>query len=217
MKRGFAQKRFFFEAQSLIPEDYFSGFSKKIPKKTFKNILMDDKKINSKCNINFVFVKRPGDVCVKEVRIDKLIDEATRQGFGFMRTSEFFFLGEAGCSKSLLNRAFIVKSFYPEFDIKKTSFCEDIQVIAQATQNINQDTEFDCGFSGSAMRFLAFRLSRNAGEFLLKGEPQLMKRPFYDLERVLSQLGVQTKRVHGGFKIVSEGLEPWWSQFVFKR
>ena len=120
--------------------------------------------------------------------------------------SEFCFIGKAPLSKSLLNRACIVKSWFPSFDIQGTSHCDDIQVMERAIQNLKKP--IDCQFSASAFRFLALRLSRIPGEHFLTGEPQLLKRPMGDLTILLSQLGVEAKKEEKGWRIFSKGWIP---------
>ena len=121
------------------------------------------------------------------------------------KTSDFYFLGQAPLSKSLLNRALIVKSWFPEFSIQGTSLCEDILIMKKAIKNLSQKKEFYCGMSGTAFRFLSVRLSREKGDFLLTAHPSLWKRPLEETAPLLSQLSVHTKKTDKGFLISSEG------------
>ena len=116
-------------------------------------------------------------------------------------------------SKSLLNRALIVKSFFSDFKIKGDSQAEDVIFMKKAIEDFKKGKkEFYCGFSGTALRFLSLRLSREKGEFLLKGEPALLKRPFDQTSKLLSRLSVSFERVKEGFKISSQG---WYPQGDF--
>ena len=125
-----------------------------------------------------------------------------------MRSSEFYFLGQGPFSKSLLNRALIVKSWFPHFSIKGTSNCDDVQIMEKAITNINKKTTFHCGFSGTAFRFLSLCLSRKKGTFFFTGEPALWSRPFKDLKIVLSQLGVNLSKEGPRWRLSSEGWNP---------
>ena len=122
-----------------------------------------------------------------------------------MTQKPFYFIGKAPLSKSLLNRALIVKSWYPDFVIHGSSSCEDILIMESALQNLDQKTEFDCGLSGTAFRFLAVRLSREKGKFVLKGDTALFKRPLEEISSLLSQLSVSIQKTEQAFSISSEG------------
>lgn len=120
--------------------------------------------------------------------------------------NNFSFLGKAPLSKSLLNRAFIVQSWFPDFLIKGDSQCEDIIVMKKALQSfLENKTEFYCGLSATALRFLAVRLSREKGEFLLTGDKALFKRPLAEVTQLLSQLSVYSENTKKGFRISTEG------------
>ena len=117
----------------------------------------------------------------------------------------FQFIGQAPLSKSLLNRALIIKSWYPNFVIRGSSLCDDILVMEATVKNLKQKREFHCGLSGTAFRFLAVRLSREKGEFLLKADPALFKRPLEEVVSLLSQLSVLIKKTEQAYVISSEG------------
>ena len=51
----------------------------------------------------------------------------------------FQFMGSGPFSKSLLNRAWVVKSYYPSFEILGSSSCDDVQIIENAVHS------FSCG------------------------------------------------------------------------
>lgn len=123
-----------------------------------------------------------------------------------MLKQNFYFLGQAPCSKSLLNRALIVKSYFPDFKIHGTSQCEDIRIMTQAILDIqNHKTTFYCGLSATALRFLAVRMSRKKGQFTFTGEASLFKRPFKELQLFLSQLSVKTTITKTSFIVISDG------------
>ena len=124
--------------------------------------------------------------------------------------NNFSFLGKAPLSKSLLNRALIVKSWFPDFSIKGFSQCEDILVMTKALKDFSENkTKFHCGLSATAFRFLAVRLSRENGDFLLTGDKALLDRPMEDLHKLLSQLSVFSENTKTGLRISSKG---WQAQ-----
>lgn len=122
-----------------------------------------------------------------------------------MSKNNFYFLGKAPFSKSLLNRALIIKSWFPDFVIHNSSQCEDIVIMEKAIKDLKQKKEFYCGLSGTAFRFLATRLSREKGEFLITTKEDLLKRPLKEIKMFLSQLSVQIEQTDKGFLISSQG------------
>ncbi|MBC6415551.1 MAG: hypothetical protein GDA46_04080 [Bdellovibrionales bacterium] len=121
------------------------------------------------------------------------------------KKQSFFFIGKAPFSKSLLNRALIVKSWFPDFKIQGSSLCEDILTMKYLTENLHKKKEFDCGLSGTAFRFFTTRLSRKKGIFFIKTSPLLLKRPLDETFSLLSQLSVSLKKIKEGFILVSKG------------
>ena len=167
-----------------------------------------------------------------------------------MSQKSFHFIGKAPLSKSLLNRALIIKSWYPDFVIHGSSSCEDILTMGSAVRKISQlglafrnshfsrndvcigkdknrdsfisidqkdsdgdnkklnfetqNKEFNCGLSGTAFRFLALRLSREKGEFILKGDKALFKRPLEEASSLLSQLSVSIKKTNQAYVVSSK-------------
>lgn len=119
--------------------------------------------------------------------------------------NEFYFLGKAPFSKSLLNRALIVQSWFPDFKIAGDSKCEDILIMKDLVKNIHKQTEFYCGLSGTAFRFFSTRLSRNKGTYFIKADPALLDRPLDEISSFLSQLSVSVEKTKQGFVLSSEG------------
>lgn len=119
--------------------------------------------------------------------------------------NDFSFLGRGPLSKSLLNRALIIKSWFPDFVIHGSSQCEDVRIMTRAIENFKKKTKFDCGLSGTAFRFLAVRLSREKGEFLLTTEKPLRDRPIEEIKKLLPQLSANVKKTDNGFLISSDG------------
>ncbi len=120
----------------------------------------------------------------------------------------FYFIGQAPLSKSLLNRAFITKSWFSNFKIEGSSDCDDVKIMEEAVCSLDSNKEFYCGLSGTAFRFLVLRLSRKKGNFFFTGEKALWNRPFKDLSTLLSQLGVEILRTKKGWSISSQGWNP---------
>ena len=125
----------------------------------------------------------------------------------FKMTGTFYFLGRAPLSKALLNRALIVRAWFPDFKIQGTNPCDDIQVMINAL-NGPLDKAVDCRLSASAFRFLALYLSRRTGEYFLTGRPALLKNRIRELPEILSQLGVTARRERAGWRIISKGWRP---------
>lgn len=122
-----------------------------------------------------------------------------------MSKNNFYFLGRGPFSKSLLNRALIIKSWFPNFTIQGSSSSEDILIMKKAIEGLKHKKEFYCGLSGTAFRFLAVRLSREKGDFLLTTDKALLKRPIEEIAKLLPQLSVSVNKTDKGFLISSNG------------
>lgn len=122
-----------------------------------------------------------------------------------MSKNDFYFLGKAPFSKSLLNRALVIKSWFPDFLIHGTSQCKDILIMIKAIEGLKRKKEFYCGLSGTAFRFLTIRMSRETGYFIFTGDNALFKRPLKEILTLLPQLSVSAKRTNKGFLISSNG------------
>ena len=99
--------------------------------------------------------------------------------------------GKIQGSKSLLNRAYMVKSYHKDFEVEGKSSCDDILVIKKAIESFQNREVIDCKDSGTAFRFMVLRSSRTSGEFVFTGSSRLFQRHHEPLESILSQLGVQ--------------------------
>ena len=107
---------------------------------------------------------------------------------------KFSYTGQGPYSKSMINRARLVQSYFPDFQIIGKSSCEDAQVIQKSINQLNShQPNIFCGDSATAFRFMAMRVSRQKGEYILSGTPSLLKRPHQDLITILHQLGVQAE------------------------
>lgn len=108
----------------------------------------------------------------------------------------FSYRGPIPASKSLLNRWLIVQSYASagELVLHGDSQADDVLLMRQALVDFkNGKTEFDCGAAGTVLRFLALRVSREKGEFLLRGSKRLFERPQQELINILQQLGVKAE------------------------
>ncbi len=106
----------------------------------------------------------------------------------------FSYIGQGPYSKSLINRAYLVQSYFSDFNVIGESRCEDAQVMRQALHHFksNQNNIF-CGSSATAFRFMALRVSRQKGEYILSGTSSLLQRPHQHLVQILTQLGVKAQ------------------------
>ncbi|MEZ4815366.1 MAG: hypothetical protein R3A80_09220 [Bdellovibrionota bacterium] len=95
-------------------------------------------------------------------------------------------------SKSLYNRALVMQSFEPDLKIVTNSSyeSEDVQLFKKALSDFGRgETEFYCGAGAAPFKFLAIRLSRQMGSFVIRGTERLLSRPLDELLSLLSQLG----------------------------
>lgn len=119
--------------------------------------------------------------------------------------SEFRFQGEMPGSKSVFNRALIVKSYFPELNLKGFSECDDVRYMRNGLIRINNHSHIDCGEGGTTFRFMTLRASRQAGVHILEGSKRLMARPQKGLLDLLKQLGVQAQIESCELKLKSSG------------
>jgi 3-phosphoshikimate 1-carboxyvinyltransferase len=108
--------------------------------------------------------------------------------------SFFEFHGEVPSSKSLWNRALVVKSLSPfPFQIVGQSASQDVDHLIKAMEGIPKgQVQFFCGDGGTTFRFLVLRLSRETGAFEVSGSRRLFSRPHEPLKDLLNQLGIQS-------------------------
>lgn len=128
--------------------------------------------------------------------------------------TEFSFRGQVPASKSVYNRALIVRSFFPGLEVEGFSECDDVRAMRAAVtpliagaerQRTDSMLRIDCGEAGTVMRFLAFRVAREVGAFFLHGSARLLSRPQKEIFRILPELGVQVTAESDGIRIVSSG------------
>lgn len=95
-------------------------------------------------------------------------------------------------SKSISNRALIINALaYSPYEIENLSDCDDTNVMIKALDS--NDTTFDIGAAGTAMRFLTAFLSKTVGEWVLTGSKRMKERPVKLLVDALNSLGARIK------------------------
>jgi 3-phosphoshikimate 1-carboxyvinyltransferase len=97
-------------------------------------------------------------------------------------------------SKSISNRALILNALaYSPYDIQNLSDCDDTRVTVKALDS--NDTTFDIGAAGTAMRFLTAFLSKTVGEWTITGSERMKNRPIRLLVDALNSLGAKIEYV----------------------
>ncbi len=97
-------------------------------------------------------------------------------------------------SKSISNRALILNALaYSPYDIQNLSDCDDTCVTIKALDS--NDTTFDIGAAGTAMRFLTAFLSKTVGEWIITGSDRMKNRPIKLLVDALISLGARIEYV----------------------
>ncbi|MCH2533873.1 MAG: hypothetical protein MK008_05480 [Bdellovibrionales bacterium] len=123
--------------------------------------------------------------------------------------SELHFVGKVCGSKDQLNRALIVQSFFPHLSIEGDSQCEDILSMKKALKDFqNGAKEIECGDSRTILNYLALRVSRQKGQYILKASNRLFKLRQNDLLKILMQLGCEVEIGESYLKIISYGWKP---------
>ena len=93
-------------------------------------------------------------------------------------------------SKSISNRALILNALaYSPYDIQNLSDCDD--TIATMNALDSNDTIFDIGAAGTAMRFLTAFLAKTVGEWVITGSERMKQRPIKILVDALNTLGAR--------------------------
>ena len=97
-------------------------------------------------------------------------------------------------SKSISNRALILNALsYSPYDILNLSECDDTRVTLDALESDN--TTFDVGAAGTAMRFLTAFLSKTVGEWVITGSERMKNRPIKLLVDALNSLGARIEYI----------------------
>jgi len=97
-------------------------------------------------------------------------------------------------SKSISNRALILNALsYSPYDVQNLSDCDDTRVTSYVLDS--NDTTFDIGAAGTAMRFLTAFLSKTVGEWIITGSERMKQRPIKVLVEALNSLGAKIEYV----------------------
>lgn len=119
---------------------------------------------------------------------------------------EFSFRGEIPASKSALIRALVLRDYDPGIRILGSSLCNDVVDTERALRNFRQGIRvLDCGEGGLVFRLLLSRVSRVAGEWMLRGSSKLLGRPHDSLFDALRDLGVEVSVGAGEVSLKSSG------------
>lgn len=119
--------------------------------------------------------------------------------------TEFRFQGEIPGSKSVFNRALIVKSYFPDLILRGSSECDDVRHMRDGIKKISPQSHINCGEGGTTFRFVALRASRQIGRHELEGSERLMLRPQKGLLDLIQQLGVTASIQNNILKMESPG------------
>ncbi|MDB4583558.1 3-phosphoshikimate 1-carboxyvinyltransferase [Draconibacterium sp.] len=93
-------------------------------------------------------------------------------------------------SKSISNRALIINALsYSPFPLRNLSDSDDTKVLEAAL--FSNNSKFDIGHAGTAMRFLTAFLAKIAGEWEITGSERMQQRPIAILVDALNQLGAK--------------------------
>ena len=118
------------------------------------------------------------------------------------------FVGTVPASKSILNRALILQSYFPQIQIVGDSHCDDVMLMKQALTDLEKARPAYCGHAGTVLRFLAFKASRIPGEHRLVAEARLLERPQEELKKILNQLNVEVEFGKEEIRIRGQGWRP---------
>ena len=95
-------------------------------------------------------------------------------------------------SKSISNRVQIINALsYSPWPVKNLSESDDTKVLANALNS--NDSVFDIGHAGTAMRFLTAFLSKIVGEWIITGSERMKQRPIGILVDALNSIGARVE------------------------
>ena len=120
--------------------------------------------------------------------------------------SRFAFVGRLAASKSILNRLLLVQSYFSGLEIEGDSPCDDVRFMRDAVARLLKgERELEVGSAGTVLRFMALRVARQPGRFVLRGHPRLFQRPQGELLKILRQLGVEARLHPDALEIEGQG------------
>lgn len=106
----------------------------------------------------------------------------------------FHFRGVIPSSKSILNRLLVIQSYSQDgLKIIGESDADDVVRMRNGLRQLLRGEIADCGAAGTTLRFLALRASRLQGSHHLSGSLRLFERPQAELEKLLTQVGVEVE------------------------
>jgi len=120
----------------------------------------------------------------------------------------FSFIGRLPASKSLMNRALIVQSYFPNMEIFGETQADDVVLMKSAIHSLHLRQEINCGHAGTVLRFMALRAAREPGKHILVGSERLFSRPQEELASLLGQLSCEVKFESTRMTIQSWGYKP---------
>ncbi len=112
---------------------------------------------------------------------------------------------EIPSSKSLMNRALILQSYFPSLRIVGNTKSEDVLYLQQSLARMSSERELNVGEGGTTLRFLALRVSRIPGKWILRGKESLFRRPHAGLVDIMNQLNIKNNWGKNFVEINSEG------------
>lgn len=118
---------------------------------------------------------------------------------------KFNYQGPVGASKSLMNRALIVQSYFPDLHIDGSSDSADVLDLQKCLSQLGRRHQFEIHEGGTTFRFFCLRLSRLEGEFEIRTSARLMQRPQEELIDLLKQLGISAVKSGTSFYISGQG------------
>lgn len=111
-------------------------------------------------------------------------------------------------SKSILNRALVLQTYFPQLEIAGDSSCDDVMLMKQGLIDLKEQRAIYCGHAGTVFRFLALKASRIPGEHRLVCAPRLLERPQEELTKILNQLNVKIEFTKEDARITGDGWRP---------
>ena len=121
------------------------------------------------------------------------------------RLKPLSFIGKLPASKSMMNRALLIQSHYPNVDVIGQSSADDVVLMKSAVRSLAEHQPIDCGQAGTVLRFMALRAARIPGRHVLTGHSSLFRRPQDELVRITRQLGCMAQLSDNQLVIQSEG------------
>ena len=97
-------------------------------------------------------------------------------------------------SKSISNRALIINALnYSPYPLRNLSDSDDTKVLLEAL--FSNNSKFDIGHAGTAMRFLTAFLSKIVGSWEVTGSERMQQRPISILVDALRELGAKIEYI----------------------